>query len=435
MNAPIEVSHRLENSPFDATRAHPNGFRRAQWRTLLATMFCYLFFYTGRQTFGFAIPGIEQELGISKTTLGWASAAMLWAYALGQSINGNLGDKYGGRRLMSLGAVLSCALNWFTSFGTSFASLTVPWAANGYAQSMGWAPGSRVLSSWWPASERGIVYGGYVFAAGMASVLAFVTSTLILDFGLDWRWIFRIPVLLLLVGGVTYYLLVRDAPEEMGFAPLPDEPTDRRHEASDGPTERQEETSWDRYRSALTNTRFMIASLAIGFQSMARYGLLIWVPVHFLGEDWKNSDTKWVSIALPIGMAMGAIVSGWVSDKLFNSNRSRVISLFLFLAAGCSLAMYFLERGHWLAVPMLFLTGFFAYGPQSAFWALCPDLLGRNHAGTGTGIMNSFAYIFAGFGEPLIGWIIEHNGSTQVVFGVVAAVCFLGASIAPFIRQ
>ena len=44
-------------------------------------MFCYLFYYTGRQSFGFAIPGIEKELGLDKQTLGWISAAMLWAYA------------------------------------------------------------------------------------------------------------------------------------------------------------------------------------------------------------------------------------------------------------------------------------------------------------------------------------------------------------------
>ena len=83
----------------------------------MATMFCYLFFYTGRQTFGFAIPGIEDELGLSKSTLGWASAALLWSYALGQAINGNLGDMFGGRRMMSLGAILSCGLNWCMSVG------------------------------------------------------------------------------------------------------------------------------------------------------------------------------------------------------------------------------------------------------------------------------------------------------------------------------
>ncbi len=417
----------------------PAGFRAAQWRMLLATMFCYLFFYTGRQTFGFAIPGIEQELGISKSTLGWASAVMLWTYAVGQSINGNLGDRFGGRRLMSLGAVLSCGLNWVVSFGTGFASLTIPWALNGYAQSMGWAPGSRVLSSWWPQSSRGKIYGAYVFAAGSASVLAFTTSALILEFDLNWRWIFRLPVLLLLVGGVVYYVVVRDGPEELGFPPLPNDHEDESDESCPPPATGGEmgsgESSWQRYHTVLSNPRFLIASLSIGFQSMARYGLLIWVPVHFLGEDWKNSDTKWMTLALPVGMALGAIVSGWLSDRVFHSNRSRVIGLFLLLAAACSLAMYFLPRDHWLGVPMLLLTGFFAYGPQSAFWALCPDLLGRERAGTGTGVMNTFAYVFAGLGEPLIGWIIESNGQTSLVFGVVAVACLIGAVISPFIRR
>ncbi len=117
--------------------------RRAMAHLVGHDVLLFVFLYTGRQTFGFAIPGIERELGISKPMLGWASAAMLWTYALGQSINGNLGDKFGGRRLMSLGALLSCGLNWVVSFGNSLASLTIPWAVNGYAQSMGWAPGSR----------------------------------------------------------------------------------------------------------------------------------------------------------------------------------------------------------------------------------------------------------------------------------------------------
>ena len=35
--------------------------------------FCYLFYYTGRQTFGFAIQGIQKELGLSKSCWdGWA---------------------------------------------------------------------------------------------------------------------------------------------------------------------------------------------------------------------------------------------------------------------------------------------------------------------------------------------------------------------------
>ncbi len=409
-------------------------FRRAQWRILLATMFCYLFFYTGRQTFGFAIPGIEEELGISKTMLGWASTALLWAYAIGQSINGNLGDRFGGRRMMSLGALLSCALNWVVSFGSNLLTLIVPWTANGYAQSMGWAPGSRVLSNWWGHQERGKVYGLYVFAAGLSSVLAFSTSTLILEYDLGWRWIFRLPVLLLFLGGIVYFVIVRDRPRDLGFEPSPSHSDDSPSEF-EVEDEEDKESSWSRYRHVLSNPRFLIASVAIGFQSMARYGLLIWVPVHFLGEDWTNSDTMWISIALPIGMAFGALTSGWMSDRLFHSNRSRVIVLFMALAAVASLGMLFLPRESSLGIALLFMTGFFAYGPQSAFWALCPDLLGKTRAGTGTGIMNTFAYVFAGFGEPLIGWIIEVNHNTSLVFAVVAVACVCSALIAIPIRR
>src|SRR6218665_3030674 len=75
------------------------GVRPAAGGRLFAGVLCYLLFYTGRQTFGFAIPGIQKEFGLSKEMLGWVSSAMLWAYAIGQAINGNLADKYGGRRI------------------------------------------------------------------------------------------------------------------------------------------------------------------------------------------------------------------------------------------------------------------------------------------------------------------------------------------------
>ena len=96
------------------------GFRRAQWRMLLATMFCYLFYYTGRQNWGFVVQALKEDLGLDEIQTGWIAGAMLGAYGIGQFINGNLGDKFGGRRMMSLGAVLSVVLVWITSFGFSF---------------------------------------------------------------------------------------------------------------------------------------------------------------------------------------------------------------------------------------------------------------------------------------------------------------------------
>jgi OPA family glycerol-3-phosphate transporter-like MFS transporter len=44
-------------------------------------------------------------------------------------------------------------------------------------------------------------------------------------------------------------------------------------------------------------------------------------------------------------------------------------------------------------------------------------------------MMNFFAYLFAGLGEPLIGYLIESHHSTHMVFPVVAVACLLGAAL------
>lgn len=421
----------------DSLAGADQSLRRARWRILIATMFCYLFYYTGRQSFGFAMPGIESELGIDKATLGWINAALLWTYAIGQSINGNLGDKYGGRAMMSIGAALSCALNWAMSFAQGIGGLMTAWALNGYAQSMGWAPGSRVLSNWWGSAQRGRVYGAYVFAAGMSTVLTFGTSSMILACDLDWRWIFRLPVLLMLFGGITYFLAVRDRPEDEGYPPVEDDYTPRQSQMTSVEDSGAREGMIQRYREVLANRDFLFASVSIGFQSTARYGLLMWVPVHMLGSDWKQDVYgKWVSLALPLGMAAGALASGWFSDRVLGGSRSRLVFRWMGVAGIMAVGMYFVSGNLLLSVPLLFLCGFFTYGPQSAFWALCPDLLGSRRAGTGTGIMNTFAYVFAGLGEPFIGWVIQSNGQqTALAFTVVATSCFASAALALGVKK
>jgi OPA family glycerol-3-phosphate transporter-like MFS transporter len=292
---------------------YDSDFLRSRRLSLGAVMFCYLFYYTGRQTFGFAIPGISAQLHLDKQAIGWISAAMLWAYAVGQMINGNLGDRYGARRMMCLGVVASFACNWLTSFGVGFLSLVLAWGANGLAQSMGWAPGSRLVANWFAREERGRAFGLYVLAAGLSSVLAYATSLMVLEvWQLDWRWIFRLPVGLMLLGGVDVWCIARDRPSDCGFPDLAEQ------ERADEPPALATgtETAWQRYGKAFANGPLLIASLAIGFQNTVRYALLIWVPVYFLGKDFdKDPEGRWISIALPVGMALGALASGWISDR------------------------------------------------------------------------------------------------------------------------
>jgi OPA family glycerol-3-phosphate transporter-like MFS transporter/OPA family sugar phosphate sensor protein UhpC-like MFS transporter len=411
-------------------------YRRYKWTALLGVSFCYLFYYTGRQTFGFAIPGIQKELGLSKEMLGWVSASMLWAYAIGQSINGNLGDKFGGRIMMFAGALLSFAANWATSFTSTFVGLLLAWGLNGYFQAMGFAPGSRLLSNWWGQKNRGFVYSFYVGTSGFSSVLAYFLPIIILgSFGLDWRWIFRLSVLLMLLGAIVMFLSVRERPEDLGLTHAAEK--DESHEAEGGNVDAQ--ASLSRYGAVLSNWRLYAAGLSIGFQNAARYALLVWIPVHFLGPNWKAGsaviDPTWITVALPIGMALGASTNSWLSDVLFQSRRYPAIVTYMVLAALIAIAMWFVPNGSLLGIFGLFMCGFFVFGPASSFWALCPDIFGRHLSGTATGVLNFISYACAGLGEPLIGRFMDHTGDTSVIFPIVASLCGCSALSSLLIRR
>ncbi|AUC95983.1 MFS transporter [Bradyrhizobium sp. SK17] len=412
-------------------------YRRYKWTALLGVSFCYLFYYLGRQTFGFAIPGIQKELGLSKEMLGWVSASMLWAYALGQSINGNLGDKWGGRVMMLAGAVLSFAANWATSFANGFIVLLLAWGLNGYFQAMGFAPGSRLLSNWWGHRHRGFVYSFYVGMSGFSSVLAYFVPIVILGtLGFDWRWIFRLSVFLMLFGAIVMFLVVRERPEDLGLTGPADE---KSPEEADVDGAIDSTTSGARYRAVLSNWRLYATGLSIGFQNAARYALLVWVPVHFLGPNWKSTasviDPVWITVALPVGMALGASTNSWISDVLFKSRRYLAIISYMVLAAIIALAMELVPHGSLIGIAGLFLCGFFVFGPASSFWALCPDIFGRRLAGTATGVLNFISYACAGIGEPLIGRFMDHTGNTAIIFPIVACLCAASAVSALLIRR
>ncbi|WLQ38989.1 hypothetical protein P8A22_02455 [Streptomyces laculatispora] len=136
------------------------------------------------------------------------------------------------------------------------------------------------------------------------------------------------PVLLMLVGGVTFYVIARDSPAQAGVTP-PAGSADaiEADEAAEEVGASAGETSFQRYAAVLRNPRSWSTGIAIGFQNMARYGLSIWVPVYFLGDNWEDGGSSisplWISVALPVGMAAGALVNGQISDRLFGSRRDR----------------------------------------------------------------------------------------------------------------
>ena len=403
-----------------------SSFRGQQWKMLLVTMFCYLFFYTGRHNFGWAAKGMATSLNVSYSYIGWISFSMLLGYAIGQFINGNLADRLSARVMVTAGAYLSVLTNVAVSYSDSITSIMILWALNGYFQSMAWAPGGKLISNWWNEAELGKAFGFYTMAAGLSSVLTYLLSIVLLQQGMEWRMLFFFFLLFLLVAATIFLIIARDKPSDAGFTDLV---------KKDSTTEK---TNWlSRYRVVLSYPHFLLTSLAFGFESMARYGLIFWVPVHYLGKNWKdNPGNLWVTFLLPVGMAAGALSFGMLSDSLFKKNRIHSIRFGMLMSALMALLVYLLPANNLLLAGFLMLSvGFFVYGPQSCFWPLSPEMLGRNYTGTGIGFMNMFGYVFAALGEPLFGFIIDWVGNTNIIFVFISGICLLSVIMISFAKR
>jgi len=402
------------------------SFRSAQWKMLLITMFCYLFFYTGRHNFGWAVKGMAADLGVNYTQIGWISFSMLIGYAVGQLVNGNLADRYSPRKMIALGAILSVAANFLISLTSVYWIILMLWAMNGYFQAMAWAPGGRLISNWWHREERGKAFGFYTMSAGFSSALTFLLSIVIINQNVSWHSLFRLPAMLLLPVSIIFYLVARSKPSDKGFPDLYTE------------TNQLKNTSWkERYGEVLKNRKFIIASVALGFESMARYGLIVWVPVHYLGSGAKNNpEMLWASVLMPIGMAIGALCFGKLSDSVFRQNRPASIRAGMLIAALISLIIYFTppDTHHFIVGMLMFGAGFFVYGPQANFWPISPDLLGEKYVATGIGIMNMCAYLFAAIGEPVLGKVIDITGQTSSVFIAICIISVFSAITISFCK-
>lgn len=403
------------------------NFRKEQWKMLFITMFCYLFFYTGRHNFGWAAKGMSAELGISYQQIGWISFSMLMGYAIGQLINGNLADRLSPKIMILTGGFLSIVCNLSISYANTYAVILILWTLNGYFQSMAWGSGSKLISNWWDSNERGKAFGFYTMAAGSSSVLTFFMALLLVQQEQSWRTLFRYPILFLLFALVLFLIIARSHPSLKGFT----------LQSDSAQNDSTSKLGWkESYRLVFGNKKFLIASFAIGFQSMARYGLIFWVPIHFLGNNYKESNGNlWLTLFIPIGMAVGAVSFGYISDLLFNKNRSKSIRAGMLCSCAIALLIYVIPTPHHaLAAVLMFTAGFFVYGPQANFWTLSPDILGTKLVGTGIGVMNMFAYVFAAIGEPIFGKIIDYTGNTSNIFLVVAVICALCAIIISFVK-
>ena len=360
--------------------------KRRLTEVLALSWVSYAVFYFLRVNFSVAVPGILAEFGLSKTALGGALSAFFALYALGQFVNGQLADNFGPKKLLAVGLAGSVLLSLLIpSFRGSVLLLTILWGLNGVFQSMGWSPTVKIVSAWSPDDLKGRAAGILGTSYIVGGALSWLLAGYLAKFG--WRATFYSPTVLAAIVLFVWVLLGKENPEG----------------------NREETSVAGTLRAVLADRKVWFAGMGLFGLNIVRYGFLAWAPTYFFETQQANiTMATYKALVFPLAGAVGALVTGWICDKLLKEKRT-LIGLAMTGALAISAAA-FARTTNWVhGLVLLSIIGFTTFGPHSLLVSQLPMILGdRKNTASITGGIDALGYVGAAITGVASGWLIDN---------------------------
>lgn len=388
--------------------------------------FLFLLFaitYIDRICISVAGPRMQEDLGIDPVGWGWVTAMFTLSYALFEIPTGAMGDRLGPRRVLTRIVVWWSAFTSLTGLVSNYYALLAVRFAFGAGEAGAFPNASIVIARWFPAGQRASMSGVMLMASQVGGAIApLLIVPIQMRFG--WRASFLLFGAVGVAWAVAWYAWFRDSPaEKRGVSPA-----ERQELASVQPAPHHG-FPW---RVALRSPT-VLALLGTAFCYLYAYTFFqTWFHT-FLVKGRGVSETGLLLSALPYVIAAGAnIAGGAASDGLVRRlgprRGRRAVGVASLAAAGVFTVAAMLTEHQLLTVLWLSLVYGAITFQQSGVFGVCLDL-GRRHAGSLVGLMNTAAATGGLVSSIAYGYIVEWSGSYDAPFVPMAVLLAVGASL------
>ncbi len=353
-------------------------------------------------------PFVRADLKLTLTQTG----VVLGAFDLGALFSfyatGVATDRFGERRVMALGALLTGLLAAAAALAPSVGVLAAVLALAGAGFPSSQVAGSHAVMAAFPPRERGVAMG--VRQAGLP------VGGLLAAFLLPWlasSWTWRVGLAAAgagcaLAGVYTYAGLGR---VEGRSHPRP----------VSGPRV----SPWRAPLEFFRSPPLLLTTLTACLLAAGQFGLTGYLPLYFVDTfSWDPQRAARLLLFVHLGGVAGRMAWGWVSDRWFGADRPRPIALAACCAAATVVLLAALAR--WesvapaLAAFLSLLAGFTLLGWNGLYVTLISELAWGASA-VMVGLSMTVLYVFTMLAPPAFGWTVERTGGqyTTAWLGVV----------------
>lgn len=402
---------------------------------ITGTFLLSVLLYVDRACIATAKDAVTGELALSREQWSWVLASFAFGYALFQTPGGALADRLGGRIVLTAVVSAWSVFTGLTALAWNFPSLMAIRFLFGAGEAGAFPGMARVVYSWIPVRERGLVKGINFSGSRIGAALAMPgVAWLIHQAG--WHKAFIVLMMVGLGWALFWWFWFRDDPrEQRGMARRElDFILQNRQDAnaSAAPAEPL------RVGKLFSSANLWLMMLQYFGSNFTFFFSLTWLYPYVKAKyNLGAVDAGFYAMIPLLGGAAGNIFAGWLVDVLYRAG-SPVLSRKLPAIAGFALAalgmIMSVNQGTAVgAVAWLTVAIFGADMTLSPSWSFCIDIGGK-HAGAVSGTMNMAgnlgsaitALAFAYLPESARGNVAFFH--TAAALSMVAIACWLGVN-------
>jgi len=362
----------------------------------------YLSVYIARNVLSAVSPTLINNNLFDEDGIGTLSSIFFFAYAVGQLINGVIGDYFKSKYMISLGLVISGLASIFLpNFTQNALTANILYGIMGFALAMIYAPLTKLIA-------ENINQNHAVRCTLFLNFAAYFGTPIASGFALIFIWknVFKISGIILIVMAMLSFIIFSylEFKNVIKFKKI-------------------DKTNSNKNKSKIKVlikrdiVRFTLVSILTG---VIRTTVLFWLPTYlmqYLSFSEDKSNTFNIIITFIISLASFAAVSIY---KMFKKNMSKTL-LFAFSVAAIFFGLCAFINQEYINIFVLLVAIIASNCAATMLWSVyCPSLSDTGLVSSATGYLDFVSYMSAAIASKLFVHAVSNIGWNGLIFAWVA---------------
>lgn len=380
----------------------------------------YLAVYLARNILSTVTPAMQAQ-GFTKDAIGIASSIYFYTYAVGQLINGAIGDKIKAKYMMCVGLACAGICNLLFShfnmanevYGEIPVAAYAAYGATGFFLAMIYGPMTKIVSenTEMPYTTRCSL--GYTFASYFGSPTAGLLATFLV-----WQSVFAVSSMVLIIMSVVLFT---------AFTIF-----ERKGIITYGRFKREKIKGQKGSIRMLFDRQIVKFCLVSILTGVVRTSVMFWLPTYFserleLGPERATLTFTVVSLFI----SCGSFVVIFVYEKIMKHSMDKTV-LAMFCASAVGFVLTYFVSVPYINVVLIVLAIMSSNGAATMLWSrYCPSLRDTGIVSGVTGFLDFLSYMAAATANIVFPFLIEEQAwSWDRVVLIWLALMLVGVAIA-----